>query len=118
MNSFKIPSAFQIGLKLAGIDVAMLLHRSGLPLTLWSSGKGMVTTEQFFALWRTIGELSNDPAIGLKLPRLVPKEQHHPMNIAALHARTFRDALQRMARYKILCCGKKCVSSRVSRSTG
>jgi AraC-like DNA-binding protein len=31
-------------------------------------------------------------------------EQHHPAIIAMHHARTFRDALQRFARYKILCC--------------
>jgi AraC-like DNA-binding protein len=64
----------------------------------------MVTTEQFFAFWRALGELSDDPAIGLKLARLSRPEQHHPVAIAAQHARTFRDALQRMARYKILCC--------------
>jgi len=70
----------------------MVLRKSGLPLTLWSSGKGMVTTEQFFAIWRSVGELSDDSRIGLRLPDLVPREQHHPMNIAAQHARTFRDA--------------------------
>jgi hypothetical protein len=64
----------------------------------------MVTIEQFFRLWRAIAELSDDPALGLKLPGLVPVEQHHPAGIAAYHARTFRDALQRFARYKILCC--------------
>jgi len=67
----------------------------------------MVTTEQFFALWRALGKLSDDPAIGLKLARLIPREQHHPVSIAAQHARTFRDALQRWARYKILCCAEE-----------
>jgi AraC-like DNA-binding protein len=104
MNTFKISNAFQVGLKAAGIDPAVVLRKSGLPLTLWSSGQGMVTTEQFFGLWRALGELSDDPAIGLKLPSLVPVEQHHPASIAAHHARTFRDALKRFARYKILCC--------------
>ena len=104
MNTFKISNAFQAGLKAAGIDPAVVLRKSGLPLTLWSSGQGMVTTGQFFALWRALGELSDDPAIGLKLPSLVPVDQHHPASIAAHHARTFRDALQRFARYKILCC--------------
>jgi AraC-like DNA-binding protein len=104
MNTFKIPNSFEVGLKGVGIDPAMVLRRSGLPLNLWSSGKGMVTTEQFFGLWRALGELSNDPAVGLKLPAQVPVEQHNPASIAAFHARTFRDALQRFARYKILCC--------------
>ena len=107
MNTFKIPNAFQIGLKAAGIDPAMVLRKSGLPLNLWSSGKGLVTTEQFFGLWRALGELSNDPGIGLRLPGVVPREQQHPMNIAAEHARTFRDAVQRMARYKIICCAEE-----------
>ena len=96
--------ALQAGLPAVGVDPAVLLRKSGLPLTLWSSGRGMVTTEQFFAFWRALGELSDDPAIGLKLARLSRPEQHHPVAIAAQHARTFRDALQRMARYKILCC--------------
>ena len=43
----------------------------------------------------------------LKLPGLIPKEQHHPVTIAAQHARTFRDALQRLARYKLLICGEE-----------
>jgi AraC-like DNA-binding protein len=107
MNTFKIPNAFQAGLKAVGIDPAMALRKSGLPLNLWSSGKGMVTTEQFFGLWRALGELSDDPGIGLKLPGLVPQEHFHPMKIAAQHARNFRDAVQRMARYKILCCAEE-----------
>jgi hypothetical protein len=41
MNTFKIPNAFQAGLKAVGIDPAMALRKSGLPLNLWSSGKGM-----------------------------------------------------------------------------
>jgi AraC-like DNA-binding protein len=104
MNTFKISQAFQIGLKASGIDPAVVLRKSGLPLTLWSSGSGMVTTEQFFGLWRTVEDLTDDPIFGLKLPNLVLLEQHHPACIAAHHARTFRDALQRFARYKILCC--------------
>ena len=104
MNTFKISNAFQVGLKAVGIDPGAVLRKSGLPLTLWSSGQGMVTTEQFFALWRSLEELSGDPAIGVRLPKSVPMEQHHPVTIAAYHARTFRDALQRLARYKSLCC--------------
>jgi AraC-like DNA-binding protein len=107
VNTVKIQNGLQAALQAAGVDPAVLLRKSGLPLTLWSSGKGMVTTEQGFALWRAIGELSNDPAIGLKLPGLIPKEQHHPVTIAAQHARTFRDALQRFARYKLLICGEE-----------
>jgi AraC-like DNA-binding protein len=94
-------------LKASGVDPTGLLRKSGLPPTLWTPGRGMVTTEQFFGLWRALGELADDPAIGLKLPGRVPLEQHHPASIAAQHARTFRDALQRLARYKLLCCSEE-----------
>ena len=106
-TTFKIPAGVQTGLKAVGIDPAALLRRCGLPPTLWESGKGMVTTDQLFAVWRALEELSDDPAVGLKLATRVPVEQHHPVSIAAQHARNFRDALQRLARYKILCCSEE-----------
>ena len=106
-NTFRIPNALQRALKAIGVDPAALLRKSGLPLTLWTTDNGMVTTEQWFGLWRALQELSDDPATGLKLPAGAPVEQHHPMSIAARHARTFRDALQRLARYKILCCAEE-----------
>jgi AraC-like DNA-binding protein len=107
MNTFKMTPGIQTGLKAMGLAPATVLRKCGLPLTLFSSGQGMVTTEQMFALWRALGECSNDAAIGLKLASQVPLEQHHPVSIAAHHARTFRDGLQRMARYKILCCSEE-----------
>ena len=103
MPSIKLPPAITTGLKALGVDPTELLRRAGLPLTLFSTGQILVTTEQLFALWHGIGELSGDPAVGLKLADQVPVAQHHPASIAAHHARNFRDGLQRMARYKLLC---------------
>jgi len=107
MPSIKLPSAITTGLKSIGVDPSELLRRAGLPLTLFSTGQIQVTTEQLFALWQGIGELSADPAIGLKLADQVPVAQHHPASIAAHHARNLRDGLQRMARYKLLCCSEE-----------
>ena len=61
MDTFKLSSALQAGLKAIGIDLAVLLRKSGLPLTLWTTGQGMVTTEQHFRLWRTVRDLCEDP---------------------------------------------------------
>ncbi len=105
--TFKIAPAMNVGLKALGVDPVTLLRRCDLPLTLFSSGYGEVTTEQFFALWYELEKISDDPAIALKLPGVVPLQQHHPVSIAAQHARTFRDGLQRMARYKSLCCAEE-----------
>jgi len=51
-----------------------------------------------------MSEVSRDPAIGLKLGTEERIERYDPVSIAALYARSFRDALQRMARYKQLTC--------------
>ena len=55
-------------------------------------------------MWGAIAELSGDPAIGLKLGTESRVERYDPAAIAALHSRSFLDALQRMARYKQLTC--------------
>ncbi len=107
MSTFKVTPGIQTGLISLGLDPAALLRQCDLPLTLFSSGKATITTEQLFGMWRALGEIFDDPAVGLKLAGLVPVDQHHPVSIAAHHARTFRDGLQRMARYKILCCSEE-----------
>jgi hypothetical protein len=50
-------------------------------------------------LWHTLGEFSDDPAIGLRIGTLNPR---HPASVAAQHAQTFRDALPHLARSAIL----------------
>ncbi len=62
----------------------------------------LFTTEEMFALYRAIHEVSGDPAIGLKLGTEERIERYAPIAIAALYTRSFRDALQRIARYKQL----------------
>jgi AraC-like DNA-binding protein len=77
---------------------------AGLPAGLLSQERILVSTQGFFALWRAVGEVSGDPAIGLLLGKDLPLEGYDPAAIAALCSRTYRDALQRIARYKKLSC--------------
>lgn len=101
---------FRISSLLAGrlaehkLAAPVLLRRAGLPAGFFQQEKIDATTTELFALWRAVGEMSPDPGIGLKLgsePRL---ELYHPSAIAAVCSRSYRDALQRMARYKQLTC--------------
>ena len=64
----------------------------------------MVTTEELFALYRSIGQVSKDPAIGFKIGSEQRVERYDPIAIAAIYTRSFRDALSRIARYKQLTC--------------
>ena len=63
-DRFKAANAFWIGLAQIGLTIAAILSQARLPLTIYDGKKNLVTTAQFFALWRAVGELSADPAWG------------------------------------------------------
>jgi len=86
------------------IAVPALLRRAGLPAGLFEQEKVYVTTSELFALWRSLGELSSDPGIGLKLGSETRLARSHPAAIAVMCSRTFADALVRLGRYKQLTC--------------
>src|SRR5438552_13483012 len=71
---------------------------------LFKMDKILVSTEEFFALHRGIAEASNDPCFGLKLGSEERVERYDPVKIAAISARSFRDAIERISRYKQLTC--------------
>src|SRR6266516_2566578 len=86
------------------IAVPMLLRRAGLPPGLFQQEKVYLTTSELFALWRAVGEMTSDPAIGLRLGAETRFERSHPAAIAVMCSRTFADALERLGRYKKLTC--------------
>lgn len=83
------------------------MHHAGLPSSLFSQEKVLLTTEEFFAFYRAIAEVSADPAIGLKLGTEDRMERYDPIAIAALCTKSLRDAAQRLGRYKQLTCPEK-----------
>src|SRR3989440_7122035 len=86
------------------IALPTLLRRAGLPPGLFRQEKVYVTTAELFALWRSVGEMSSDPGVGLKLGAETRLARSHPAGIAVMCSRTFRDALLRLGRYKQLTC--------------
>lgn len=58
-------------------------------------------------MYRGIAEISRDPAIGLKLGSENRIERYDPIKIAALSTRSFRNAVERLSRYKQLTCPEK-----------
>jgi hypothetical protein len=71
---------------------------------LFKQDKILVSTQEFFALHRGIAEASNDVGFGLKLGTEERFERYDPIKIAALSARSFGDAVERLSRYKQLTC--------------
>src|ERR1700758_5201353 len=102
-DRFKAARAFWIGLGKINLTPAAVLRQARLPATLYDGEKNLVTTAQFFALWRAVAELSPDPAAGLKIATQIEVGNRPPSTMAAYYARDYRDALTRLARFKQLC---------------
>jgi AraC-like DNA-binding protein len=104
-NRFRISAMLARKLEELGVQPEDVLRQAGLPTRLFDRDEKIIlSTEELFAFYRGLAAASSDPAIALKLgtePRL---ERYNPLGIAALTARSLRDALARLARYKQLTC--------------
>src|SRR5256886_2677192 len=103
-NRFRVSSTLPRKLKELGLSSDAVLRQAGLPTGLFKLERILVSTEEFFALHRGIADASNDPAIGLKVGTEERVERYDPVKLAALSARSFRDAVERSSRYKQLTC--------------
>jgi AraC-like DNA-binding protein len=103
-KKFRVSSQLARRLEELGLSPADILRRAALPAATFSRDKIYITTEELFSLWRTIAEVSTDPAIALRLGSEERIERYDPIAIAALYTRSFRDAIERMSRYKQLTC--------------
>ena len=103
-NRFRVSSTLPRKIEELGLSPETVLRRAGLPMGLFNMDKILVSTEEFFALHRGIAEASNDPGVGLKLGTEERVERYDPVKIAAISARSFQDAVERLSRYKQLTC--------------
>jgi len=86
-----------------GITPHDVVRKARLPLTIITE-PAAVTAAQYFRIWQAYSELVGDTAIGIiKLVNFFETTQYPPTVLATYHARDYRDALNRMARYKQLC---------------
>jgi AraC-like DNA-binding protein len=107
VNRFRISNTLARRLDDRGLSPSAVLRSAGLPIGLFSQDKILLTTEEVFALYRGIAQVSRDPAIGLKLGTEDRMERYDPIAIAAVCTRSFRDAIDRIGRYKQLTCPEK-----------
>lgn len=98
----KMPAGFWAGLCQLGITTTDVARKAQLPLTIIA--EPVVTTAQYFAIWQAYSDLIDDTAKGIiKLTTVFETAHYPPTVLATYHARDYRDALKRMARYKQLC---------------
>lgn len=101
-NRFRIVATLPRQLEEVGVSPTAILRQARLPVTLFEHGRVLLTTEELFALYAAIEHVAGDATIGLKLGGGQRPEHYSPIHIAALHTRSFRDAVHRIARYKRL----------------
>jgi len=92
-----------------GVRAPAVLRRAGLDPGLASEPRILLKTEELFALWRAIGEVSTDPAVGLLLGTETKTERFTPTGLAALSCENLGAAVNQMARYKQLTCPEEIV---------
>ena len=108
---FRVPARKIAKMQEAGIRVDEVLQRAGLPANLLDQPRVLLTTEEWFALWRAIGQSSRDPAIGLVLGTESRPEKHDPVGLAALSAASFAEAITSIGRYKEITCPEEVLSA-------
>ncbi|TQR37476.1 AraC family transcriptional regulator [Brevibacillus brevis] len=102
-DRIKFPAGFWAGLQRLGITPHDLARKACLPLTILTE-PAVVTTAQYFRIWQAYSDLVGDIATGIiKLSTSFETALYPPTVLATYHARDYRDALNRMARYKQLC---------------
>ncbi|TAM77964.1 AraC family transcriptional regulator [bacterium] len=101
---FRVHGRLRTKLEELGISVPAVLRRADLPQGLFDATRVLVTTEELFALWQAVGDVSEDPTIGLQIGTETKTEHFHPMALAALSTANLGSAMQQISRYKLLSC--------------
>lgn len=99
---FRINGRLGVGLAELGVSVPAVLRRAGLPRDMFAQTRVLVTTQELFALWQAMQEVSGDPGIGLRIGTHTKMEHFHPMSLVALSTDTLGTAMDQMSRYKLL----------------
>ncbi len=87
-----------------GVQASAVLRRAGLPQAFRDQARVLLSTEELFALWRAVGEVSTNPAIGLQLGTENKTERFSPIGVVALSSENLGVAVNHLARYKQLTC--------------
>ena len=101
-DRIKMPPGFWAGVSRLGIAARDVARIAGLPLNIIT--EPVVTTAEYFAIWQAYSDLMGNTAQGIiQLAAAFETTQYPPTVLATYHARDYRDALNRMVRYKQLC---------------
>ncbi|WP_336760022.1 helix-turn-helix transcriptional regulator [Paenibacillus sp. USHLN196] len=101
-DRIKVHPGFWAGLHQLGISTDDVARTAQLSLE--TINKPLVNQAHYFAIWQAYSDLIGDTAEGIiKLAKGYEISKYPPPVLAMYHARDYRDALNRMVRYKQMC---------------
>jgi AraC-like DNA-binding protein len=98
----KIPIGLVSALRDAGVSAEHVLAAARLPSRLLDTPGRYVPPSDYFALWKSIRAVSEDPGIGMRLATLVKPELTEPLFLAVLSAGNLAQAIAVVSRFKRL----------------
>jgi AraC-like DNA-binding protein len=87
-----------------GVDVTRVLAHAGVPSSCFAGARAHVSTREFFAFWRALGEVGGIRDAGLRIGSEASLHATNVARMAMLHSANLGEALTRLARYKRLVC--------------
>jgi AraC-like DNA-binding protein len=104
VHSFTVNPGWRVLLNDIGLHPGSVLRRAGLPEDIFGRPKAVLSTEEYFDLWRGIETESGDPALPLRIGEALSVEVFDPPIFAALCSPDLNTALGRIATHKRLVC--------------
>jgi AraC-like DNA-binding protein len=95
-----------------GVSSRAVLRAAGVAEPVDGRDRVLFTTEQLFAMWTAIRAGNPAPSLGLDIGTEQRIERYDPVAMAGLYARSFGDAIDRLARYKRLTCPEEITVTR------
>ena len=101
-RTFSLNLRWRALLKDAGMEPEHLLRQAGLPDDTFSDINRGLTTDEYLRFWRVLEKESDDQAFPLPFVERVSAEVFDPPLFAALCSTHMMQAVQRLAKYKLL----------------
>ncbi|MBB5752207.1 AraC family transcriptional regulator [Prosthecomicrobium pneumaticum] len=98
----RMPTAMWRAIEDVGLPPAAVLRQARLPAAFHLDPHAILTTAQFFELWRAVETLSGDPNVAMRMLEAARSAGYQPLFLAACYAADFRDGLARILRFKRL----------------
>lgn len=102
----KFPLFHNVLFRLAelGFNIPQLLKSVGISPTVLTEPQAALNTADYFAFWQAVEKVNHDPLLAFKLLDGNNQAGNEFILLAMLHSGTFKEALQRLARYKAMVC--------------